>query len=113
MNCYNNSFASNCSSNKFGIFCYGNKFTDTCSYNEFKNNCQNNSFNGKINYFSLGNNCQNITININKSNAIPVIMESDISSYSIPYTTAITSATKIGKNSSGVTKMYNEADLVG
>jgi hypothetical protein len=109
--CYNNSFGNNCSSNKFGIFCYNNVFANACSYNELKNSCTNNNISQSFNYLSMGSNCKNITIDVAKANAVSLVVDSNISDYTI--SSNIDVNTKIGKNSSGAIKMYNEADLVG
>lgn len=111
INCYNNSFNHNCSNNRFGIFCSGNTFASKCSFISFKNGCQNNKIDNQFQYLYMGDNCKNITINISKATTVPLEIQSNITDYVI--SSRISVPTKIGKNSSGVIKIYNEADLVG
>jgi hypothetical protein len=127
MNCYSNTFKNACSDIKLGIFCYNNKFASISSNITFGNNCINNELDTTKSYFryvTLENGCSYNKITTSKatdSSNIPQnlhvlsgVLGNSSSINTITLNTVNNSyITKVAINSSGVIKMYNEADLVG
>lgn len=127
MNCYSNTFKNACNDIKLGIFCYNNKFASISSNITFGNNCINNELDTTKSYFkyvTLENGCSYNKITTSKatdSSNIPQnlhVLSGVSGTLSAINTITLNTVnnsyiTKVAKNSSGVIKMYNEADLVG
>jgi hypothetical protein len=127
MNCYSNTFKNACSDIKLGIFCNNNKFANVSSNITFGNNCGNNELDTTKSYFkyiTLENGCSYNKITTSEetsSSSMPQnlhilsgVLGTSSSINTITLNTVNNSyITKVAKNSSGVIKMYNEADLAG
>ena len=67
-NCYYNSFGFRCYNNTLGANCYSNSFGNTCIYNSLYSNCDHNSFDSNCGSNSLGSNCANNSFGPNCDN---------------------------------------------
>ena len=138
--CSSNTFGSDCSSNTFGNSCYSNTFGNSCSSNTFGNSCSSNTFGNdcysiklatsnsattKYNYYNqnhFGDGCQYILF----KGAETASSSAQVQNYNFAQGVQGTSSayltidgvrsrayeTKVAKNSSGVLKIYCEADLI-
>ena len=134
--CYDNSFGNDCYDNSFGNNCYDNSFGNDCQGNSFGNNCYDNSFRiSASTYDTLLNHCYynhfddgcsyNVIWNSVQPNSLNKLQNihvaRGVSGTSSPYNfynfiNVVDKNTayeiKVAKNSSGVIKIYCEADLI-
>ena len=138
--CRYNTFRDDCDSNTFGNDCQYNTFGNSCSSNTFGNSCNSNSFGNscyyikfassgsattKYNYYMqnhFGDGCQYILF----KGAETASLSAQVQNYNFAQGVQGTSSayltidgvrsrayeTKVAKNSSGVLKIYCEADLI-
>ena len=138
--CQYNTFEISCSSNTFGNSCQYNTFGNSCQYNTFGNDCSSNTFGNychsiklatsssattKYNYYNqnhFGDGCQYILF----KGAETASLSAQVQNYNFAQGVQGTSSayltidgvrsrayeTKVAKNSSGVLKIYCEADLI-
>ena len=138
--CQYNTFEISCSSNTFGNSCQYNTFGNSCQYNTFGNDCYSNTFGNychsiklatsssattKYNYYNqnhFGDGCQYILF----KGAETASLSAQVQNYNFAQGVQGTSSayltidgvrsrayeTKVAKNSSGVLKIYCEADLI-
>ena len=138
--CQYNTFEISCSSNTFGNYCQYNTFGNSCQYNTFGNDCSSNTFGNychsiklatsssattKYNYYNqnhFGDGCQYILF----KGAETASSSAQVQNYNFAQGVQGTSSayltidgvrsrayeTKVAKNSSGVLKIYCEADLI-
>ena len=138
--CQYNTFEISCSSNTFGNSCQYNTFGNSCQYNTFGNDCSSNTFGNychsiklatsssattKYNYYNqnhFGDGCQYILF----KGAETASSSAQVQNYNFAQGVQGTSSayltidgvrsrayeTKVAKNSSGVLKIYCEADLI-
>ena len=129
--CYSSTFGNNCYSNTFGNNCYSNTFGNDCYYNTFGNDCYSirvastSSAITKYNYYRynhFGDGCQYILF----KGAETASSSAQVQNYNFAQGVQGTSSayltidgvrsrayeTKVAKNSSGVLKIYCEADLI-
>ena len=138
--CNYNSFGNSCNTNSFGGSCYYNSFGNSCNTNSFGNYCYYNSFGNycyyirfastssattKYNYYRynhFGDGCQFILF----KGAETASLSAQVQNYNFAQGVQGTSSayltidgvrsrayeTKVAKNSSGVLKIYCEADLI-
>lgn len=122
-NCHSNSLNGNCNGNKFGNNCTNNLFYPNVNFISLGDNCSHNTINRYIYYVNLGVYCSHITLkgeaitdSNNRVRYVDILKgifgtEDNPLTISLPVNT--THQTTVAKNSSGVIKIYNEADLVG
>ena len=140
ISCQYNTFGDDCDFNTFGNYCYSNTFGISCQYNTFGNNCSSNTFGNdchsiklatsgsattKYNYYMqnhFGDGCQYILF----KGAETASSSAQVQNYNFAQGVQGTSSayltidgvrsrayeTKVAKNSSGVLKIYCEADLI-
>ena len=138
--CYSNTFGNSCSSNTFGNSCSSNTFGNNCSSNTFGNNCSSNTFGNncyyirvastssaitKYNYYRynhFGDGCQYIlfkgaetassSAQVQNYNFAQGVQGTSRAYLTIDGVRSRAYETKVAKNSSGVLKIYCEADLI-
>ena len=122
--CNNNSFGNACNNNSFGNACYNNSFGNDCKSNSFRlsasktatllNYCQYNHFDDGCSYNVIWNNVQPTNSNILQN--INVVRGVSGTSAAYNYINIVDKNAayeiKVAKNSSGVIKIYCEADLI-
>ena len=138
--CSSNTFGNSCYDNTFGNSCQYNTFGNSCRYNTFGNSCNSNSFGNSCNYIKFassgsattkynyymqnhfGDGCQYILF----KGAETASSSAQVQNYNFAQGVQGTSSayltidgvrsrayeTKVAKNSSGVLKIYCEADLI-
>ena len=139
-NCYYNTFGNNCYSNTFGNDCYSNTFGNSCSSNTFGNSCSSNTFGNdcysiklatsnsaitKYNYYRynhFGDGCQyilfkgaetaSLSVQVQNYNFAQGLQGTSRAYLTIDGVRSRAYETKVAKNSSGVLKIYCEADLI-
>lgn len=122
-NCHSNSLNGNCNGNKFGNNCTNNLFYPNVNFISLGDNCSHNTINRYIYYVNLGVYCSYITLKgeaITDSNnrvryvdILKGVFGTEDSPLTISLPVNTTHQTTVAKNSTGVIKIYNEADLVG
>ena len=121
--CTGNSFGNSCYYNSFGNYCYGNSFGNDCYYNSFRisaskddtllNYCYYNHFDDGCGYNVIWNSVQPTLSN--KLQNIHVVRGVSGTSSAYNFINVESNANyeiKVAKNSSGVIKIYCEADLI-
>ena len=139
-NCSSNTFGNSCTSNTFGNDCYSNTFGNSCSSNTFGNSCSSNTFGNdcysiklatsnsaitKYNYYRynhFGDGCQYIlfkgaetassSAQVQNYNFAQGVQGTSRAYLTIDGVRSRAYETKVAKNSSGVLKIYCEADLI-
>jgi hypothetical protein len=126
-NCYSNTMGNGCNNITFGNNCNSNTLDRTLSNISFDSGCVGNTiptmyyvnvrFDYGCSYIQLNplntTNSTNRVRNIHIKSSVGGTSD-NILNISVPTSTAIlTSQTTVAKNSAGVIKIYNEADLVG
>ena len=119
--CSSNTFGNYCNENTFGNFCYSNTFGDECSYIKFSSN----SIGAVGNYFqynTVENGVQYVTLfNTKTASSSQLVKNYHIKSSVvgtssskklIEATRNLAYDTSVALNSSGVLKIYCEADLI-
>ena len=119
-----NTFGTGCDNNTFGNRCYHNSFGNACSYNSFRLNasetatlldyCYYNHFDDSCSYNIIWNSVQPTSSNkLQNINVIRgVFGKSTAYNFINIVDKNITYEIKVAKNSSGVIKVYCEADLI-
>lgn len=124
--CAYNTLGGGCLSNTFGNECESNIMGPTCKYNQFGNNCKDNKFydsstlsniRGFCDSNTFSNSVSNVNIYNTSEGSETNVLRNVFISNGVSGTVEIQQLNadyqiKVGKNSSGIVKVYCEADLI-